>query len=242
MAVNLNDKTEKNHESCTFLKLAELAWVSLQRSHIEPHFSPLPLKYSSVLHNVRGKRKCQTMQPVWLQPTHAKCEVSFHIYINANHEASCECAHTCSTFSAADGLQVESQFFHTHSADFIVPSLCSSAQAHRLNIRDLTVEGRVSSLSCFAFFSSHHRCTQPYLSSNQLEQGTVDRQQVDVCADGGLIEGAGLAVQLVQAGLTHCVRAAQTDGLVAAAVKLIVADGAGQELSPLGRLHRHPAA
>lgn len=35
--------------------------------------------------------------------------------------------------------------------------------------------------------------------------------------------------------------AAQTDGLVAAAVKLIVADGTGQELCPLGRLHWHPA-
>lgn len=83
---------------------------------------------------------------------------------------------------------------------------------------------------------------QPYLSSNQLEQGAVDRQQVNVGADGGLIKGAGLAVQLVQAGLTHCVGAAQTDGLVAAAVKLVVADGTGQELCPLGRLHRHPAA
>lgn len=49
-------------------------------------------------------------------------------------------------------------------------------------------------------------------------------------------------MQLVQARLAHGVRAAQADGLVAAGVKLIVADGTGQELGPLGRLHRHPAA
>lgn len=81
-----------------------------------------------------------------------------------------------------------------------------------------------------------------HLSSDQLQQGTVDGQQVNVCADGRLVEGAGLAVQLVQARLAHGVRAAQADGLVAAGVKLIVADGTGQELGPLGRLHRHPAA
>lgn len=81
-----------------------------------------------------------------------------------------------------------------------------------------------------------------YLSSDQLQQGAVDGQQVDVGADGRLVEGAGLAVQLVEAGLAHGVRAAQADGLVAAAVKLIVADGARQELRPLSRLHRHPAA
>lgn len=80
-----------------------------------------------------------------------------------------------------------------------------------------------------------------HLSPNQLQQGTVDRQQVDIGADGCLIEGAGLAVQFVEAGLTHRVGAAQADGLVAAAVKLIVADGTGQELRPLGRLHWHPA-
>lgn len=80
-----------------------------------------------------------------------------------------------------------------------------------------------------------------HLSSDQLQQGTVDRQQVDFSADWCLIEGAGLAVQFVQAGLTHRVGAAQADGLVAAAVKLIVADGTGQKLGPLGRLHWHPA-
>lgn len=48
-------------------------------------------------------------------------------------------------------------------------------------------------------------------------------------------------MQFVQAGLTHRVGAAQADRLVAAAVELIVADGTGQELRPLGRLHRHPA-
>lgn len=79
-----------------------------------------------------------------------------------------------------------------------------------------------------------------HLSSDQLQQGAVDRQQVDVGADGRLVEGAGLAVQFVKAGLTHRVGAAQADGLVAAAVKLIVADGTGQELRPLGRLHWHP--
>ena len=63
---------------------------------------------------------------------------------------------------------------------------------------------------------------------------------MELRADGGLVEGTGLAVQLVQAGLAHGVGAAQADGLVAAAVKLIVADGAGQELGPLGGLHRHP--
>ena len=47
-------------------------------------------------------------------------------------------------------------------------------------------------------------------------------------------------MQLVQAGLAHGVGAAQADGLVAAAVELIVADGTGQELCPLGCLHRHP--
>ena len=55
-----------------------------------------------------------------------------------------------------------------------------------------------------------------------------------------MVEGAGLAVQLVQAGVAHGVGAAQADGLVTAVVKLMVADGAGQELGPLGRLHRHP--
>lgn len=49
-------------------------------------------------------------------------------------------------------------------------------------------------------------------------------------------------MQLVQACLADGVRAAQADGLVAAAVKLIVADRTGQELRPLGRLHRHPGA
>lgn len=83
--------------------------------------------------------------------------------------------------------------------------------------------------------------SRAHLSPDQLQQGAVDRQQVDVGADRRLIEGAGLAVQLVQAGLTHRVGAAQADGLVAAAVELIVADGAGQELCPLGRLHWHPA-
>lgn len=48
-------------------------------------------------------------------------------------------------------------------------------------------------------------------------------------------------MQFVEAGLTHRVGAAQADGLVAAAVELIVADGTGQKLSPLGRLHWHPA-
>lgn len=85
-----------------------------------------------------------------------------------------------------------------------------------------------------SFFTTH-------LSSNQLQQGTVYWQQVDIGADWCLIKGAGLAVQFVQAGLTHCVGAAQADGLVAAAVKLIVADRTGQELCPLGRLHWHPA-
>lgn len=80
-----------------------------------------------------------------------------------------------------------------------------------------------------------------HLSSNQLQQCTVDWQKVDVCADRRLIKGAGLAVQLVQAGLTHRVGASQTDGLVATAVKLIVTDGTGQKLCPLGRLHWHPA-
>lgn len=79
-----------------------------------------------------------------------------------------------------------------------------------------------------------------HLSSDQLQQGAVDGQQVDVGADGRVIEGAGLAVQLVEASLTNRVGAAQADGLVATAVELIVADGAGQELRPLGRLHRHP--
>lgn len=83
--------------------------------------------------------------------------------------------------------------------------------------------------------------TQTHLSSDQLQQGAVDGQQVDVGADGRVVEGAGLAVQLVEARLTNRVGAAQADGLVATAVELIVADGAGQELRPLGRLHRHPA-
>lgn len=47
-------------------------------------------------------------------------------------------------------------------------------------------------------------------------------------------------MQFEEAGVTHRVGAAQTDGLVAAAVKLIVADGTGQELCPLGGLHWHP--
>lgn len=80
-----------------------------------------------------------------------------------------------------------------------------------------------------------------HLSSNQLQQGAVDWQQVNICADWRLIKGTGLAVKFVKAGLTHRVGAPQTDGLMAAAVKLIVADGTGQELGPLGRLHWHAA-
>lgn len=87
----------------------------------------------------------------------------------------------------------------------------------------------------------HNASTLTHLSSNQLQQGTVDRQHVDIRADWCLIEGAGFAVQFVEAGLAHRVGAAQADGLVAAAVKLIVADGTGQEFCPLGRLHWHPA-
>lgn len=62
---------------------------------------------------------------------------------------------------------------------------------------------------------------------HQLQQGTVDRQCIDVGANGRLVKRTGLAVQFVQAGLADGVRAAQADGLVLAAVKLIVADGAG---------------
>lgn len=37
----------------------------------------------------------------------------------------------------------------------------------------------------------------PHLSANQLQQGAVDGQQVDVGADRRLIKGTGLAVQFV---------------------------------------------
>lgn len=47
-------------------------------------------------------------------------------------------------------------------------------------------------------------------------------------------------MQFVETRLTHGVRAAQADGFVSAAVELVQADGAGQELRPLRRLHGHP--
>lgn len=78
-----------------------------------------------------------------------------------------------------------------------------------------------------------------YLSSHQLEQCKVDRKHVNVCVDGRLVERAGLAVQLIQAGLADRVGAAKADGLVHRLVKLVVADRTGQELRPLGRLHGH---
>lgn len=62
---------------------------------------------------------------------------------------------------------------------------------------------------------------------HQLQEGTVDRQHINVSANGRLVKRTGLAVQFVQAGLADGVRAAQADGLVAAGVKLIIADGAG---------------
>lgn len=135
--------------------------------------------------------------------------------------------------------------------------LCCTAETHWLHVRDLKHthediheqnKDKVQTLSVMSLIKSHIiTCINTssfflsHLSSNQLQQGTVDWQQVNVRADRCLVKGARLAVQLVKAGLTHCVGAAQADGLVAAAVKLIVADGAGQELCPLGRLHWHAA-
>jgi len=68
----------------------------------------------------------------------------------------------------------------------------------------------------------------------------VEGQQVEVGGDGGLVEGARSAVQLVQTAVADGVAAAKADGPVAAAVKLMVAHRARQELRPLGSLHRHP--
>lgn len=48
---------------------------------------------------------------------------------------------------------------------------------------------------------------QSYLGSNQLEECKVDGEHVDVGVDGSLVKGTRLAMELVQAGLAHGVRA-----------------------------------
>lgn len=48
---------------------------------------------------------------------------------------------------------------------------------------------------------------QSYLGSNQLEECKVYRKHIDVCVDGSLVKRTCLAMELVQAGLAHGVRA-----------------------------------
>lgn len=84
--------------------------------------------------------------------------------------------------------------------------------------------------------------SRAHLRPHQQQQGAVDRQQLNVDADGGLVEGTCFTVQFVETRLTHGVRAAQADGFVSTSVELVQADGAGQELCPLRRLHGHPGS
>lgn len=80
---------------------------------------------------------------------------------------------------------------------------------------------------------------QTHLAANELQQGSVDGQLLDVRADGGLVERAGLAVQFVQAHFAHGVSAAQADGLAVALLEGLRADGTQQKLGPLRGLHGH---
>lgn len=77
------------------------------------------------------------------------------------------------------------------------------------------------------------------LSANKLQQGRVDRQLLDVGVDGRLVEGAGFAMQLVQAHLADSVAAAKADGPPHCLLERLRADGTQQELGPLWRLDRH---
>lgn len=87
------------------------------------------------------------------------------------------------------------------------------------------------------------RCgvTEPHLSAHELQQGRVDGQLLDVGVDGRLVEGAGFAVQLVQAHLADGVAAAEADGSSHRLLERLRADGTQQEFGPLRRLdgHRH---
>lgn len=75
--------------------------------------------------------------------------------------------------------------------------------------------------------------------ADQLEQRRVDRQALDVYADGGLVEGALLAVEVRQAGLAYRVAAAQTDGATEGYIKCIATYWTRQELRPLWSLNWH---
>lgn len=77
------------------------------------------------------------------------------------------------------------------------------------------------------------------LSPDELQQGRVDRKLLDVGVDSRLVEGAGFAVQLVQAHLANGVAAAEADGSPHRLFERLRADGTQQELGPLRRLDRH---
>lgn len=79
------------------------------------------------------------------------------------------------------------------------------------------------------------------LRADELQQRGVDGQQLNVCADGGLVERAGFAVQLVQAHLADSVATAEAYGPPHRLLERLRADGTQQELGPLRRLdgHRH---
>ena len=78
-----------------------------------------------------------------------------------------------------------------------------------------------------------------YLSTNQLQQSGVDGELLDVGVDGGLVEGAGFAMQLVQAHLADGVAAAQTDGLADGLLERLGADRTQKEFRPLWSLYGH---
>lgn len=77
------------------------------------------------------------------------------------------------------------------------------------------------------------------LSAHELQQRGVHGKELDVRADGGLVERASLAVQFIEAHLADGVAAAQTDGLPDRFVESLSADRAGEEIRPLWSLHRH---
>lgn len=143
-------------------------------------------------------------------------------------------------------------------------SVTSTAEKVRLPDRMAVTEPRLSnadgrrvSAACAGFhpFAPRQRhpvlirraplggaCTRTHgkhLSAHELQQRGVHGKELDVRADGGLVERASLAVQFIEAHLADGVAAAQTDGLPDRFVESLSADRAGEEIRPLWSLHRH---
>lgn len=77
-------------------------------------------------------------------------------------------------------------------------------QPHRLSGLK---RGRKSSTHCTNTKWQNKELLQPYLGSNQLQECEVHGKHIDVRVDGSLVKGTSLAMELVQAGLAHGVRA-----------------------------------